>query len=109
MPIKRAEKTPMPMREAQARALDEFEIVGIYDAGRKGADTSGFYFRYDYFDEARQQGKGSIGWYGVRVDSPDHAAATGLVVHHHGLADSGRQMRTDGPRQNVCASAGRKG
>ena len=32
----------------------EFEIVGIFDGAKKGTDTSGFYFRYDYFDEARR-------------------------------------------------------
>lgn len=52
----------------------EFEIVGIYQGAKKGTDTSGFYFRHDYFDEARTRGKGQIGWIGVRVQDPDRAA-----------------------------------
>ena len=36
----------------------EFDIVGIYDGAKKTTDTSGFYFRYDYFDEARSRGQG---------------------------------------------------
>jgi putative ABC transport system permease protein len=52
----------------------DFEIVGIYAGAKKGTDTSGFYFRYDYFDEARIRGKGQIGWLGVRVQNPDQAA-----------------------------------
>ena len=72
----------------------EFEIVGIYDAGRRGADTSGFYFRYDYFDEARQQGKGSIGWYGVRVDSPDHAAAISRAIDNE-FANSPAETKSE--------------
>ncbi|MCG3129401.1 MAG: hypothetical protein FLDDKLPJ_00128 [Phycisphaerae bacterium] len=51
----------------------EFEIVGVYDGAKKGTDTSGFFFRYDYFDEGRAQGEGMVGWYGVRVNDPDHA------------------------------------
>ncbi|PYK30042.1 MAG: hypothetical protein DME57_08175 [Verrucomicrobia bacterium] len=51
----------------------EFDIVGIYDANKKVADTSGFYFRYDYFDEARSYGQGLVGWYAVKVKDPDHA------------------------------------
>ena len=43
----------------------DFEVVGIYDGAKKGTDTSGLYFRYDYFDEARTRGKGEIGWVGV--------------------------------------------
>ena len=33
----------------------EFEVVGIFDAKKKGGDTSSLYFRYDYFEEARQK------------------------------------------------------
>jgi len=51
----------------------EFDIVGIYDANKKAADTSGFYFRYDYFDEARVYGQGLVGWYAVKVKDPDRA------------------------------------
>ena len=51
----------------------EFEIVGIYDGAKKATDTSGFYFRYDYFDEGRAHGEGLVGWYGVRVNDPARA------------------------------------
>jgi len=51
----------------------DFDIVGIYDAGKKATDTSGFYFRYDYFDEGRARGQGLVGWYGVRVKDPERA------------------------------------
>jgi putative ABC transport system permease protein len=56
----------------------EFEIVGIYEGAKKNTDTSGFFFRYDYFDEARSYGEGLVGWYVVRVaesKSPTEAAA----------------------------------
>ncbi len=51
----------------------EFEIVGIYDGAKKGTDTSGFFFRYDYFDEGRAYGEGLVGWYLVRVSDPARA------------------------------------
>jgi len=51
----------------------DFEIVGVFDAGKKNTDTSGMYFRYDYFDEGRANGTGLVGWYGVRVKDPDKA------------------------------------
>jgi putative ABC transport system permease protein len=53
----------------------EFDIVGIYDGAEKSTDTSAFFFRYDYFDEARTMGKGEVGWYGIRIKDPDRAAA----------------------------------
>lgn len=51
----------------------EFDLVGIYDGVKKGTDTTQFLFRYDYFDEARTQMKGSVGWYVVRVKDPARA------------------------------------
>ena len=45
----------------------EFNLVGIYDAG-PGVDTTNFFFRYDYLDEARQIGEGSVGWYVVKIN-----------------------------------------
>ena len=58
----------------------EFEIVGIYDGAKKGTDTSGLYFRYDYFDEGRARGEGEVGWYGVRVNDPSQAAAVAKAI-----------------------------
>jgi putative ABC transport system permease protein len=58
----------------------EFEIVGIYEGAKKGTDTSGFYFRYDYFDEGRARGVGLVGWYGVRVNDPDRATEVAKAI-----------------------------
>jgi putative ABC transport system permease protein len=52
----------------------DFDIVGVFDGTKKTTDTSGFYFRYDYFDEGRAYGNGLVGWYGVRVKDPERAA-----------------------------------
>ncbi|HYF35488.1 MAG TPA: ABC transporter permease [Prosthecobacter sp.] len=51
-----------------------FEIVGIFDAAKKGADTTSLYFRYDFFEEARQRNKGQVGWFVVKVKDPNQAA-----------------------------------
>ncbi|MDB6080174.1 MAG: hypothetical protein JWO82_3921 [Akkermansiaceae bacterium] len=53
----------------------DFEIVGVYDTDKKSTDKSQFFFRYDYFDEARAQAKGKIGWMTIRVDHADEATA----------------------------------
>ncbi|MFB3853034.1 MAG: ABC transporter permease [Vicinamibacterales bacterium] len=54
----------------------EFDICGIYGTTRKGADTTPFIFRYDYFDEGRRFGQGLVGWYVIRIADPAGAAAT---------------------------------
>jgi putative ABC transport system permease protein len=61
--------------EPEGQSHWDFEIVGSFTGAKKGTDTSGFYFRYDYFDEARPRGKGQIGWMTVRVKNPDDTAA----------------------------------
>lgn len=58
----------------------EFDIVGIYDAAKKSADTTAFLFRYDYFDEARQYGTGAVGWYQVRVADPEQIAEVAAAI-----------------------------
>jgi putative ABC transport system permease protein len=50
-----------------------FDIVGIFDGGNKNTDTSPLFFRYDYFDEARRNAKGDVGWYIIRIKDPAQA------------------------------------
>ncbi len=58
----------------------EFDIVGIYDGKEKGTDTTPLFFRYDYFDEARVNAKGQVGWYTIRVQDPGRAAEIAKLV-----------------------------
>jgi putative ABC transport system permease protein len=72
----------------------EFEIVGIYDGAKKATDTTGFYFRYDYFDEGRARGKGLVGWYGVRVNDPDRAAEVASAIDNE-FANSPHETKAE--------------
>ncbi len=60
--------------------LWEFDIVGIFDGRDKNTDITPLYFRYDYFDEARQWNKGQVGWYLVRVKDPNHAPEVAKLI-----------------------------
>ena len=46
----------------------EFVIEGIFDDTDAGMNAGVVLFHYDYFDEARAFGKGTIGWYVSRGD-----------------------------------------
>lgn len=72
----------------------EFEIVGIFDGAKKGADTSSVFFRYDYFEEARQKNKGQVGWYTVRIANPDKAAQIGAEIDGN-FANSPYETKTE--------------
>jgi putative ABC transport system permease protein len=51
----------------------EFNVAGVYDGNRPEADTSGMFFRADYLEERREFGKGTVGWYVIKLASPDDA------------------------------------
>jgi len=53
----------------------EFNISGIYDGSRPEVDETGLYFQYKLLEERVSFVKGSVGWYSVRVDSPDESDA----------------------------------
>jgi putative ABC transport system permease protein len=67
-------------RKADGSSTWEFEIVGIFDGKEKNTDTMSLFFRYDYFDEARANDKGQVGWYSIRVKDPARAAETAKLV-----------------------------
>ena len=72
----------------------EFDIVGIYDGAKKGTDTSGFFCRYDYFDEGRSYGEGLVGWYVVRVNDADRAAEIAKTIDAE-FANSPYETKTE--------------
>lgn len=58
----------------------EFVVEGIYEAKSKSADTSAMLMHYDYFEEARQYGKGTLGWLIIRVKDPKQSAQVAAAV-----------------------------
>lgn len=72
----------------------EFDIVGIYDGAKKGTDTSGFFFRYDYFDEGRAYGEGLVGWYMVRVNDVNRTAEIAKAIDAE-FANSPYETKTE--------------
>lgn len=56
----------------------EFNIVGMYD-GEPGVDKTQFFFKYEYLDENRRNGAGSVGWYLVKIADPSLAQAMGAT------------------------------
>ncbi len=61
-------------RKKDGSSTWEFELVGIYDGTNPETDTTQFLFHYDYFDEARAFGNGTVDWYIIRVNDPPRAA-----------------------------------
>jgi putative ABC transport system permease protein len=83
-----------PIWPRKGDAAWEFDIVGIYDGAKKTTDTTGFYFRYDYFDEGRARGEGLVGWYGVRVNDPDRAGEIAKAIDNE-FANSPHETKAE--------------
>jgi putative ABC transport system permease protein len=63
----------IPLRGTIWTGTWEFNVAGIYDGKRPEADTSGMFLRDDYLDERRTFGKGTVGYYVVKLADPDDA------------------------------------
>jgi putative ABC transport system permease protein len=63
----------LPLRGTIWPGAWEFNIAGIYDGSRPDVDTTQLLFRFDYLEERRQFGKGTVGWYVVKLANPDDA------------------------------------
>jgi putative ABC transport system permease protein len=73
----------------------DFDLVGIYDSGEKGTDTTQFFFRYDYFEESKPDwGKGLVGWYTVRIDDPDRSAEIAATIDEE-FANSQAEVKAE--------------
>jgi putative ABC transport system permease protein len=72
----------------------ELDLVGIYEGAEKATDTTGMFFRYDYFDEARAWGQGNVGWYTVRIDDPDRSAEIAAAIDRE-FANSPAETKTE--------------
>ena len=53
--------------------LWEFDLVGTFRGQPDASEPFQFLFHYDYFDEARQFGQGTVSWFVVRINDTDRA------------------------------------
>jgi len=80
--------------KADGSSIWEFTIEGIYDGAEAGVDETQFLLHYEYFNEARNPlVKDLVGWYVVRIDEPDNAAAIARTIDS-GFANSFYETET---------------
>ena len=76
----------------------EFVIEGIYETKSKSADINSMLMHYDYFDEARQFGKGTLGWIIIRVKDPQHSAQIAATIDAM-FANSPNETKTSSEKE----------
>ncbi len=58
----------------------QFTVDGIYDNKDPSGDVNSVFFNYDYLDESRTFGKGTVGWYIVRIADPARSAQVAAAI-----------------------------
>ncbi|HKM81367.1 MAG TPA: FtsX-like permease family protein [Candidatus Acidoferrum sp.] len=59
----------------------EFNVYGIYHGKRPQDDDTQFWLQWDYFQEhVPERIKGQVGWYVLRLDSPDDAVRVSKAI-----------------------------
>ncbi len=94
----------IPIRGTIFPGTWEFNLRGIYQGESPEDPTMDFWFHYDYLEERRPFMKGMVGWYIVRVDDPDDAAAVAAAVDHR-FANSPWETRTESEKAFVAGFA----
>ena len=84
----------IPIRGTIFPGAWEFNIRGIYRGARAQDDVTQFLFRWDLLEERKQAGKGLVGWYTLRIESPDAATAVAKAIDER-FANSPYETKTD--------------
>jgi putative ABC transport system permease protein len=91
----------VPLRSAIWRRTDgsdawEVTVSAIYDLP-EGGDTRQILLHQDYFEEAKAQAKGLVGWYLVKVDDVERAQSIGRQIDLQ-FANSPAETKTSSER-----------
>ena len=73
----------------------EFNLDGIYHGRTAQDDETQFWFQWDYFEErVPDRNKGQVGWYTVKLDSPDDAVRISKAIDDE-FANSPYETKTE--------------
>jgi putative ABC transport system permease protein len=96
--------TIFPNRDGSA--VWTFDLVGIFHAAEPElrASEGQMLFHHDYFDEGRELGQGTVGWYIERVTDPAQADRVAQAIDRQ-FANSAFETRTQSEREFQLAFA----
>jgi putative ABC transport system permease protein len=84
----------VPVRGTIFPGMWEFNLRGVYRGNRTQVDTTQFWFRWDLLDERNPYRKGMVGWYTVKIASPDDAVRIVRAIDEE-FANSPYETKTD--------------
>lgn len=92
----------IPLKSAAAQTNGSttwtFDIVGTYDDDDVGGGDNTILINYDYFDEGRLVGKGTVSHFNVAVNDPRQAVAVADAIDRR-FANSANETKTESLRE----------
>jgi putative ABC transport system permease protein len=99
----------IPIKGTYLSGVFEFNLRGIYRGTRAQDDTTQFWFHWDYLNEKMPLSyKNMIGWYTLRIDSPDHAASVMKAIDET-FANSPYETRAQTEKEMAASFAKQMG
>jgi len=99
----------IPIKGTYLAGVFEFNLRGIYRGTRAQDDTTQFWFHWDYLNEKMPPSyKNMIGWYTLRIDSPDHAATVMKAIDET-FANSPYETRAQTEKEMAASFAKQMG
>ena len=94
------DKIPLKTSAAKANGSTDwtFDIVGTYDDDDVGGGNDIILINYDYYDQGRLVGKGTVSHFNVSVNDPRQAVAVGDAIDRR-FANSSNETKTESLRE----------
>jgi putative ABC transport system permease protein len=91
---------PLKTSAAKANGATDwtFDIVGMYGDDDVGGGNNVILINYDYYDEGRLVGKGTVSHFNVAVSDPHQAVAVADAIDRH-FANSSNETKTESLRE----------
>jgi len=94
----------IPIKGVIFQGAWEFNLYGIAKGEGAAGSILPFFFHEDYLEERRTFGKGTVGWYVVRIENPDNAARISKEIDRE-FSNSPFETKSDSEKEFAASWA----
>jgi putative ABC transport system permease protein len=94
----------IPIKGVIFQGAWEFNLYGIARGEQAAGSVLPFLFHEDYLEERRMFGKGTVGWYVVRIENPDNAARISKEIDRE-FSNSPFETKSDSEKEFAASWA----
>jgi putative ABC transport system permease protein len=94
----------IPIKGVIFQGAWDFNLYGIAKGEQAAGSVLPFFFHEDYLEERRTFGKGTVGWYVVRIENPDNAALISKEIDRE-FSNSPFETKSDSEKEFAASWA----